>query len=681
MPLGRLAAAPCGQGRGCRCRNALHRTLPWAAFLGLVLPTSTRTGFAPSCARWPAFQQPRRVPPDELMGGAMRPPASLPGMRGSKQRRVEVLAGGAAGRCVVGERGGELAAAPAGAFARVAHPMSWKRSAEASSAGGSDQSLAASAASCGGQGLGGPIHPAEAGLESLDLPPALAQWVDRLPNDLLAVMDKIEQQGAGRVWLVGGCVRDCLSGLTPWEVDLATTLSPEQVLSLFPRALDTGSEHGTVTVRKGGVSCEVTTLRAAEDGPDHGTSLREDLLQRDLTMNAIAVHVGTKRLFDPSGGQADILNGTLRAVGSAGDRLSEDGLRALRAYRFIDSKVGVREPDTALACALLDAPVLLEGIPRERIWAELRRILAGPRASLVCARMARDGVLRTVLHHDITPDCRGLMALGYLEASDLPLWADKEAGEHPARSPSPGEVPEGRRDVLRQPRAPARTQVFSHLAVTDLEATCDDRRGFSPPELIELPVVLIDCATGRVEAEFHTYVRPQVNPSLTDFCQELTGITQAQVDAAPTFPDAMGMLAEWLETQGFATDAPSALPPDAKGSGAASSPALQAGPAAAAKGAHGEGAAVGEIAAGAAAQEKRLLWVCDGDWDLRSMIPRQCALWYSAHTLTYTHARARSLVGQMWLRCCLATQERLLGASLRSGHATPPAPPTSTRLR
>ena len=452
--------------------------------------------------------------------------------------------------------------AGARASPQLAQRMSRKRKAEGA-ARGSSTSLAGRAGASDKRKLGEhePSHPSEAGLEALELPPALAEWVDRLPNDLLVIIDRIEQEESGRVWLVGGCIRDCLSGLTPWELDMATTLPPEKVLSLFPRALDTGSEHGTVTVRKGGVSCEVTTLRAAEDGPPnvHGSSLKQDLLQRDLTINALAVHVGTKRLFDPSGGQEDVFNGTLRAVGSADDRLNDDGLRALRAYRFMDSKVGVREPDAALSRALVAAPALLEGVSRERVWGELRRILAGPRASLVCARMARDGILRTVIHHDVTSDCRGIRALGYLDAQHLPLWADKDTTENPARSPSPGEIPDGRRDVLAEPRPPLREQLFTHLAVTDLEATCDDRRGFSPPEIIELPVVLVECATGQVVAEFHTYVRPEVNPSLTDFCRDLTGITQAQVDAAPTFPDALRMLAAWLEAQGFAPDAPSLM--------------------------------------------------------------------------------------------------------------------------
>lgn len=137
---------------------------------------------------------------------------------------------------------------------------------------------------------------AEEGLEGgVPFPEFLAEFVDRLPEDLLDIISTIEGEGKGTVWLVGGCVRDCLSGLQPWEVDMASTLLPERLLELFPRSIDTGSQFGTVTVRKGGVAVEVTTLRADGDYSDgrrpeavtFGKSLKEDLLRRDFTINAM----------------------------------------------------------------------------------------------------------------------------------------------------------------------------------------------------------------------------------------------------------------------------------------------------------------------------------------------------------------------------------------------------------
>jgi len=389
-----------------------HGWLPWAALFGLVLPTSTRPGFATNCAMWPAFQAPKddiaagsafgRAPPPKERFSALqqhkRPhPAAVARMlrgdiaSGMHRKRIALAAGGASGNRNVAVQGVTSAA-------------------HSDTGGGSPSKM---------------LHAAEKGLHALPLPPALAQWVDRLPHDLLTIIDTIEQ-GGGRVWLVGGCVRDCLSGLTPWEVDMATTMHPAQVLALFPRALDTGSEHGTVTVRKGGVSCEVTTLRAEGElldvgarahSIDFGMCLKHDLLRRDLTINALAVHVASRALFDPLEGQQDIFSGTLRAVGSAEDRLGEDALRAMRAYRFIDSKVGVREPDQELSRTLRRSAGLLSKVSRERVWAELRRILSGPRAPLVCSRMARDGVLRVTIHRDVTASCRGVSVRVFVSLS------------------------------------------------------------------------------------------------------------------------------------------------------------------------------------------------------------------------------------------------------------------------
>ena len=78
----------------------------------------------------------------------------------------------------------------------------------------------------------------------------------------------MEAQGHS-IWLVGGCVRDVVSEKVPWEIDLATTMRPPQMMDLFPRALDTGSQYGTITVRHGGVSVECTTLRADGVQPPH----------------------------------------------------------------------------------------------------------------------------------------------------------------------------------------------------------------------------------------------------------------------------------------------------------------------------------------------------------------------------------------------------------------------------
>jgi len=305
------------------------------------------------------------------------------------------------------------------------------------------------------------------------------------------------------------------------------------------------------------------------------SSSGQDLARRDFTINAMAVNVRARKLFDPFGGSKDVQDSILRAVGSAEGRLREDGLRTMRGYRFLDGKTGARTPDEELSRALKLAPTLLKPISRERIWAELRRILSGPRASMVLDRMADDGVLESLLDSSVKTGCRGLRAVAKLPFEQLPLWKDGLGSVT-----LDGEGMEGqnghRDDPLVVNKPPAVAQRFTHLAVIDLEATCDDRRGFSPQEVIELPCVLIDVANGKEVDRFRTFVRPTVNPSLTDFCQKLTGITQADVDAAPLFPDALSQLNGWLESH------------NALGPG--------------------------------------LLIASDGDWDLRSMMPKQCLL-------------------------------------------------------
>ena len=159
------------------------------------------------------------------------------------------------------------------------------------------------------------------------------------------VISRINEKG--RAWIVGGWVRDSLSGLMPTELDLATTLTPRDVQAIFPRSIMTGEKFGTAIVRiddseKASYHCEVTTLRADGgygDGrrPDNvvfGQEIEADLARRDFTINAMAVDY-SGRLIDPFGGLDDLQEGLLRTVGSAEERIGEDGLRVLRAFRFM----------------------------------------------------------------------------------------------------------------------------------------------------------------------------------------------------------------------------------------------------------------------------------------------------------------------------------------------------------
>ena len=234
------------------------------------------------------------------------------------------------------------------------------------------------------------------------LPEQLVEWVNRLPNDINSIITKIAEAGGG-VWIVGGAVRDALLGLEDEDIDLAVSLPPEKMLEVFPDALPTGIAYWTLTLRgEEGRFYEATTLRTESEYNDgrrpevvnFGTSLLGDLERRDFTFNAMAIDVRRHLLHDPFNGQGDLEKKRVRAVGQAYQRLSEDGLRILRAYRFLDrGEAGVWRFDPELSEALLQHRSMLSVVTNERIWMEWQKILAGQNAPDVIERMARDGVL------------------------------------------------------------------------------------------------------------------------------------------------------------------------------------------------------------------------------------------------------------------------------------------------
>ena len=224
-------------------------------------------------------------------------------------------------------------------------------------------------------------------------------------EDLTHVLDVLCATGYG-AWVVGGAVRDCILGELPKEYDICTTATPEQVIESFEDTIPTGIKYGTITVKSGDSMFEVTTLRTETgygDGrrPDEvkwGSSLRIDLSRRDFTMNAMAYDYSRGLLHDPFGGKSDLDNGFLKAVGDPSQRLSEDGLRIMRAYRFMDrQKKGIWLPDSELSTALIDNRAMLTMVSIERVWNELVRIINGANASIVLSRMNDDGVLPAII--------------------------------------------------------------------------------------------------------------------------------------------------------------------------------------------------------------------------------------------------------------------------------------------
>ena len=199
-----------------------------------------------------------------------------------------------------------------------------------------------------------------------------------------ALLDALHAAGYA-AYVVGGCVRDSLLGRTAHDWDLCTSALPQQVMELFgtEQCIPTGLQHGTVTIKYGGQLYETTTFRTEgsyTDGrhPDEVQfvpDVREDLARRDFTINAMAYNAA-EGLVDPFGGQKDLQNGLLRAVGEPQQRFTEDALRILRLYRFA-ARFGFAL-DAATARAARQLAPHLDCISAERIQEELAKLLAAP---------------------------------------------------------------------------------------------------------------------------------------------------------------------------------------------------------------------------------------------------------------------------------------------------------------
>lgn len=205
-----------------------------------------------------------------------------------------------------------------------------------------------------------------------------------------------------QAYAVGGCVRDSLLGTVPGDWDVCTSALPEETEACFSdlRVVETGLKHGTVTVIFQGVPYEITTFRSDGNYLDHRRpqqvnfvrTLKEDLLRRDFTINAMAVGLD-EEIQDPFGGRQDLTDGIIRCVGDPDTRFTEDALRILRGLRFA-SRLGFSiAPETA--AAMERNKNLLSYVSGERIYKELTGILIGTYAQSVLEQYG--GVLAAVL--------------------------------------------------------------------------------------------------------------------------------------------------------------------------------------------------------------------------------------------------------------------------------------------
>jgi tRNA nucleotidyltransferase (CCA-adding enzyme) len=194
-------------------------------------------------------------------------------------------------------------------------------------------------------------------------------------------MERLENAGFP-TYAVGGCVRDALLGLTPHDYDLCTAATPAVTASLFPdhTLIRAGEKHGTIGVVVDGQVIEITTFRTEgeyrdsrhPEWVDFVTNIEEDLARRDFTVNAMA-YSPTRGFADPFGGQTDLQNHVLRAVGQPAKRFTEDALRILRGIRFAARFSLTPEPATLDAMKSL-AP-LMDKLARERVFDELNKLL------------------------------------------------------------------------------------------------------------------------------------------------------------------------------------------------------------------------------------------------------------------------------------------------------------------
>lgn len=213
-----------------------------------------------------------------------------------------------------------------------------------------------------------------------------------LPKQADLIIKMLQEKGY-EGYVVGGCVRDSLSGATPNDWDITTNALPNEILDVFAgyKTIDVGIKHGTVAVIMDNDSFEITTYRV--DGPyrdyrrpekvSFSSKLKDDLKRRDFTVNAMAYN-HDKGIIDYFNGQEDLKYQAIRCVGNPDKRFSEDALRMLRALRFASVLGYTIEPNTS--SAIKKNKELLSNIASERVAGELNKLLCGENADYILRR-------------------------------------------------------------------------------------------------------------------------------------------------------------------------------------------------------------------------------------------------------------------------------------------------------
>lgn len=221
-----------------------------------------------------------------------------------------------------------------------------------------------------------------------------------IPKKAAEIIQQLSANGF-EAYAVGGCVRDSILGREPEDWDITTSARPEQVKQIFPRTVDTGIEHGTVTVLMDKETFEVTTYRVDGEYEDHRhpkdvtftACLEEDLKRRDFTINAMAYNPETG-LVDIFHGMEDLKRQVIRCVGNPGERFDEDALRILRAIRF-SAQLGF-SIDEATKLAMSQRVEALREVSAERIRVELVKLLVSDHPERIREACAL-GITRVIL--------------------------------------------------------------------------------------------------------------------------------------------------------------------------------------------------------------------------------------------------------------------------------------------
>lgn len=274
----------------------------------------------------------------------------------------------------------------------------------------------------------------------------------KMPVQAQKIIKRLEEAGH-EAYIVGGCVRDSILGKHPADWDITTSASPVEIKELFSYTIDTGIEHGTVTVMADHQPFEVTTYRVDGKYEDHRRpkevhftkSLEEDLLRRDFTINAMA-YSDTKGLVDLYGGREDLEEGIIRCVGNASERFDEDALRILRALRF-QAQLGFQIEEETKAAIRRQARFLRD-ISAERIRVELDKLLVSDHPEVLAAAY-KLGVTEVILpefdtmmetpqnnpHHKYNVGMHTIEALKHIEPDSILRWTMllHDAGKPEAR--------------------------------------------------------------------------------------------------------------------------------------------------------------------------------------------------------------------------------------------------------